>query len=270
MDRAKFLAVVAMLMITSVVFSQSRKKMSHRDSVLAEYHISQGDPFIEEEPALELSKELRGWTLSLDQKWLETEQKLPLYGLSTNSKLYNSNEAELGEDNVTHMAFYNMKIDDKDYLIYTKQYKTGYYKYPITKKGWKTQNNFYYCIVGRPEELMAIKDMELDTNYNFGFKIVNEGLFPNVGAGAYKKPLKMISETLYLEKTARKLVVQMEKKENDQLRLLIYAIHPVFDDPSGLAKDRLVRNKSIYSAKETLDQLHYTVLTEEWSETILP
>lgn len=270
MARPRLLAVVAMLMITTIGFSQSRKKMSHRDSILAEYHISQGDPLINEEPALAFSKELRGWTLSRDQKWLQAEQKLPLFGLSTNNTLYNSNEAEIGEDNVTHMAFYNMEIDDQDFLIYTKQYKTGYYKYPITKKGWKTRNNFYYCVITRPSEMPKVANMELDTNYNYGFRILSEGHFTNVGNKAWKKPWDMITETLFLERTDRKLVLQVEKKENDQLRFLVYSIHPVFDDPSGLAKDWLIKNKSIYSAKETLDKLHYTVLSEEWSETILP
>lgn len=266
----KNILVICLSLSTLLVIGQSKKEIrQQRDSILREFHISAGDPVFYDEPLLEFSDELKGWTFSQDDKWMEADQKLPLYGLSMNQKLANSNEAEIGEDNASHIAFYRMTIDSNEYIIYTKLFKTGSYKYPITLKGWSTQQNFYYCIFNRPSALPYLDSLPVDTNMNFGFRIFDEGLYNDVG-NKVKDPWKLISNKIYLEPTDRKFVLQLERKENGQLRFLTYGIHPVFDDPAGLAKDWKIRNKSVYSAKETLFRLHYTVLEDEWSDKILP
>ncbi len=266
----KYLLTLSLSLYSIMVIGQSKKEIAaERDSILSEFHISAGEPVFYEEPLLEFSKELKGWTFSQDEKWIEAEQLLPLYGLSTDKKLHTSNEAETGEDNTSSMAFYRMTIDSNEFLIYTKTYRSGKYKYPITRKGWSTKNNFYYCIFRRPSELPVMDSLELDTNLNYGYRLFDERLIEDVGNKA-KKPWKLIEQKMYLEPTDRKFVLQLERKSNGQLRFLTYSIHPIFDDPLGIAKDWKIRNKSIYAAKETLNKLHYTVLEEEWSETILP
>jgi len=266
----KYLLTLCLSLSAILVIGQSKKEIAaHRDSILSEYHESAEKPFFFSEPVLELSKDLKGWTLSQDDKWMEEEQKLPLFGLSTDTKRMSSNESEIGEDNTSSIAFYRMCVDDTEFLIYTKTYKSGQYKYPITKKGWYTQLNFYYCVFRRPSDLPHLDSLEVDTNYNFGYRLFDEKLIEDVGRKA-KNPWKLIEQKIFLEPSDRKFVLQLERKANGQLRFLTFSIHPIFEDPSGVAKDWKIHNRSIYAAKETLDKLHYTVLEDEWSETILP
>ncbi len=253
-----------------MVIGQSKKELKlRRDSIVSDYHLSTGNPFFYKEPSLQLSDELKGWTYSQDGKWIEGEQRLPLYGLSTDIALAKSNESRIGEDNISEIAFYRMCIDSTEFVVFTKIYKSGHYKYSITKKGWYTQSNFYYCIFKRPINEIYLDSLQLDTNYSFGYRIFDERLIPDVG-NRVKHPLKLITQKLFLEPIDRKFVLQFERKRNGQLRFLSYSIHPVFDDPLGIAKDWKVRNKSIYAAKEALEKLHYTLLEDEWSQTILP
>jgi hypothetical protein len=74
---------------------------------------------------------------------------------------------------------------------------------------------------------------------------------------------------MQLNASDRKLVVQLERKDQGQLRFLIYSIHPIFEDPIGIRSDWKIKNQSIYM-DGTLHRLHYTILDKEWSSTILP
>lgn len=258
------------LVLTIVSIAQPKKKMTSRDSILVEYHHNQGDPVFNPEPILLIPENTYGWTKSIDDKWLIETNRLPIYRMSSDLKSANSKEAEIGEDNFKHMAFYEMDIDTNRFLVYVKQYSMGGYEYPITKSGWKTKNVLYYAVIARPTATDSLKSIEIDTNLNFGFRILDEKLISDVPNKAYKNPWKYISEKLLLERTDRKLVVQLEKKDQGQLRFLVYSIHPVFHDPVSLSKDWKELNRSIYADKETLHRLHYTILESEWSQTILP
>lgn len=264
----KRLMTLSCLLVSIIASSQS--KMSSRDSVLVEYHISQGDPVFNEEPVLLMPDEVFGWTNSLDNQWLKDENKIPIYALSTDRKTMESKEANLGLDNFKHMAFYSMTIDTNEFLVFVKQFEQGSYEFPLTQTGWKTNNVLYYCVIPRPELTDSIASLPVDTNLNYGFRIFDEGLIKNVSGRAFKNPWKYISREMLFEKTDRKLVIQLEKKDQGQLRFMIYSIHPVFHDPMSLVTDWKVKNRSVYADKETLYRMHYTILDSEWSATVLP
>lgn len=258
------------LLLTIVAIAQPKKKMTSRDSILVEYHQNPGVPTFNPEPVLSIPENVFGWTKSVDNEWLIENNKLPLYRMSSDKKRANSREAELGQDNFQSMAFYEMKIDSTEYLVFVKQLTTGEFEFPLTKSGWKTQNSLYYCVIARPEFTDKIEKLEADTNLNYGFKILDEKVINNVPRRAHKSPWTYISKKLLLERSDRKLVLQLERKNQGQLRFLIYSIHPVFQDPAGLATDWKELNRSLYADKETLHRLHYTILESEWSQTVLP
>lgn len=265
-----FLTTFCFLLTIVTIGQPKKKKLTTRDTVLVEYHDNSGLPVFNPIPVLEISKEAYGWTKSIDDKWLVASNKLPLYRMSTDRKMANSKEAELGQDNYQFMAFYEMSIDSNNYLVFVKEYTTGCYEFPLIQSGWETQNTLYYCIVARPENTDSIRNLEIDTNFNYGFRILDEKLIHDVSRKAYKDPWKYISERMFIERSDRKLVLQMERKDQGQLRFLIYSIHPVFQDPQSMTVDWKELNRSIFADKETLHRLHYTILESEWSPTILP
>lgn len=266
----RVLATSILLSLSICASSQPNNKMTQRDSVLVEYHANNGEPIFNPEPVLQIPKNVYGWTKSVDDQWLSETNKLPLYRMSSDSKTAKSKEASIGQDNFQHMAFYEMDIDTNRFLVFVKQYSIGKYEYPITKSGWETENVLYYAVIARPSESDSLNSLPIDTNLNYGFRILDEKLITNVPKKSYKDPWKYISEKLLLERTDRKLVVQLEKKDQGQLRFLVYSLHPVFHDPAAITRDWKELNRSIYADKETLNRLHYTMLNSEWSETILP
>ncbi len=257
------------LLITIVAISQPKKKLSARDSILVEYHFDSETPIFNPNPVFVFPKSSYGWTKSIDEKWLIKTNILPLYSLSTDRYKLKSNEAKVGLDNYQHMAFYQMTIDSNEFLIYVKQYQTGSYEFPLTKKGWKISNYFYYSIINKPEKTDSIQNLALDSNLYYGFTILDEGLFKDVAEKTYKNPWELISTNMKLEVSDRKLVVQLERKDQGQLRFLIYSIHPIFDDPVGIVSNWKIKNRGIY-LDNTLKRLHYTILDKEWSATVLP
>ena len=257
------------LLITIVAIGQPKKKLNARDSVLVEYHYDSGSKIFNSDPVYVFPKDSYGWTKSIDDKWLIKTNVLPLYCLSSDRNKLKSKEARVGIDNYQYMAFYQMTIDSNEFLIYVKQYETGSYEFPLAKKGWKTSNYLYYSVINRPLRTDSIHHLHLDTNLYYGFTILDEGVFKNVSNRAYKNPWDLISGNMQLNASDRKLVLQLERKDQGQLRFLIYSIDPIFEDPIGIRSDWKIKNQSIYM-DGTLHRLHYTILEKEWSSTILP
>jgi hypothetical protein len=264
----KALVTIALSISTMLLIAQPRGKWDGRDSILAEYHKDAVLPLIYEEPIFQIENEAWGWSFTSDKQWISATGKIPLQGLSTDSRLYSSSEAEVGQDNFKSMRIYLMRFGEDTFYVYTKIYEQGFYRYPITKKGWKTRTDLYYSIIRKPESQDLIAQLPLDTNLHYSFSMYDERVITNVRAK--QDPLPLIRKKLFMTTTDRKFVVQLERKNNQQLRFLTYSIHPTFDDPMGLVKDHKVLNKSIYGVSETLDKVHYTVLESEWSATVLP
>ena len=80
------------------------------------------------------------------------------------------------------------------------------------QKALKTKNALYYAVIARPSATDSLNTIEVDTNLNYGFRILDEKLITDVSKKAYKNPWKYISEKLLLERTDRKLVIQLRKK----------------------------------------------------------
>lgn len=249
-----------------LLMAQMPKKWDQRDSTIAEYHSSKPLPFIQDEPVFELSNEVRGWSWSQDEQWLTDYQKIPLNGVSSVSKTLN--EWSVGMDNIDKLAFYQLVHGEDTFLVYVKVFRTGSYKYPTTRKGWRTQKDLYWATFRKPIKTRPISELLPDSNYYFSFPLYGEGYIRDLTG--WQALHKRLEKEIYPEPQDRNFVLQMERKMNDQLQFLAYSIHPIFDDPEGLVSDFKVKNKSIFGVKETLFRCHYSILTTEWTEWVLP
>lgn len=106
-----------------------------------------------------------GWLYGDDGQWISRKNRIPVYVEEEYKSLIDYEKRGLGKDNFNFYELKTIKIDNKEYYIIIKEFKSGYYKYRNIKEGWvSADHNVYYYIFEKSEleKLSSIKNTELN------------------------------------------------------------------------------------------------------------
>ncbi len=212
------------------------------------------DMIFSEEPIGLLEEDITGWTYSLDGKWLSGENVVYPRLQSRNTEKLNKPPYKFGIDNFSKMALHEIHYGRDTLLLLVKFFENGYFKYPRTQSGWKSQKGLHYFVFEKPnQQLVNITDT---TRHTFTAKLINSGTLTDV---SYRKYLDRVEERVNLEESSNRFLhMDFELyRETDVFRFMIYANHEVFHDLRGTVTDLDIKGKSLFGTPQLLDYVYF-------------
>ncbi len=119
--KAKFLIQIALLLITLNLYSQQR--------------VNKKLPKIGTQIIGQLTSAM-GWVYNPEGQWVSRPNRIPVYIENKDAILIDYEKNSLGIDNFISYELRPIKIDDRNYFIFLRKYKTGFYEFSKIEKGW--------------------------------------------------------------------------------------------------------------------------------------
>lgn len=224
-------------------------------SSLAQIHKNQPIPEIIEESVKIIDEGIIGWSKSLDGQWISSEMTIPIRAISQDELAYESDESELGMDNISHLRLYKTIYGDETLYILIKIFKSGYYRYSATQQKWQETEVAYYYIF-EDLELKSLSKVSETANL---IKIPLRD-YGSLGEIKSKRLLETLQKNILIkDNTDRFLVitVKLDGEHADKIYFQFSSQHKVFPDVEGVLQDLKVRGKTLYNTPLLLDYLHY-------------
>jgi hypothetical protein len=212
-------------------------------------------PQFTEEPTSVLADSVSGWSLSLDGQWIQGEKLIYPRLISRDEEAYEQNENSLGVDNFEALQLYPVQYGEDTLILLVKLYTRGFYKYEVSKKGWKTETNAYYFLVEKRDLKNALS--AIDTSVSMlKMGLLDGGMLVDVNP---RKVLKDIVATLRVRERYDRVLVVMAQRvpETKKMRFHLFSLHQVFPDVEGVLKDFTMRGKTMYGSRFLFDFLYY-------------
>jgi len=116
-----------------------------------------------------------GYTFLDNGHWVSAENRLPYKKAEYNKsrKIY----YKLGKDNFELLQIRDVMVDDVPYVVFTIEYKTGWYEFPILMQLWHWQYglNFFVFKAEKLKEVMP-NDVKWDEPYIINMDAISSGI----------------------------------------------------------------------------------------------
>ena len=116
-----------------------------------------------------------GYTFQDNGHWISAQNRLPYKEAEYNKsrKIY----YKLGKDNFKLLQIRDVMVDDVPYVVFTIQYKTGWYEFPILMELWHWQVglNFFVFKAEKLKEVMP-NDVKWDEPYIINMDAISSGI----------------------------------------------------------------------------------------------
>lgn len=132
--------------------------------LIAQERVSKPKPVIGSEVLFELKK-ATGWMLNPDNEWLSLENTIPLSMASEWKRLLSYEKRGLGVDNFKYYQLRDLSYNGKDYFVFIKKYKDGFYEYSSIEEGWIELTSFWAYVFEKEEwgRIDSIKDSQINS-----------------------------------------------------------------------------------------------------------
>lgn len=231
--------------------------------LMAQTRVNSPQIQIGEEPIGVLDENFKGWSYSLDGKWISGEQCVYHRILSVQEDLLNSDEQKLGIDNFNEIRVHELYYGKDTLLLLLKPFEAGYYKYPRSKTGWKTELRIHYFVIEKPKEALA--EINDTVFHSMEYKLYDSGTLNNTSV---RRSIDEISQRLNLTKTSnRYLYLDFEVyKSTSVIRFMLYANHEIFHDLQGTVDDLTIRGKSLFGTPQLLNYIYFEADLKAFSQ----
>lgn len=224
-------------------------------SSFAQIHQNSPIPEILEESKRVIDEELIGWSKSLDGQWFSSEMTIPIRAISQDEEAYETNESELGLDNISQLLLYKINYGEELLYALIKISNSGQYRYSTTQQKWQESEIAYYYIFDKVE-MKRITDAEDNTSL---VKIPLRD-YGALGEVRSKKILASLKKNIIIkDKTDRLLVIALktDSENADKIYFQFSSQHKIFPDVEGVLHDFKLQGNTVYSSPLLLDYLHY-------------
>ncbi len=216
-------------------------------------------PLFENLPYFQLQDSIKGWSISADGQWLSAEKVIPVIGISRNHEFYEQKNNYLGIDNIESLQAYRVKYGKDTMICLIKIFKTGYFKYPNRKRGWRELSNFYYWMVDYDHLSKAFDHFkDNDTGQTFVLKIrsYDSGMVEDIDEDDIIDELR--ARVLIKPDFDRNLVISLRQgPSSDRIQFHLCSLHMVFSDVEGVREDFRRRGRSLYGSTLLFDYLYF-------------
>jgi hypothetical protein len=220
----------------------------------AQTRTSTPDMVFGEEPIGLLEDDVNGWTYSLDGKWMKGENVVYPRVQSRNNEKLEKPPCQFGIDNFSKMAVHEIQYGKDTLFLLVKFFENGYFKYPRTQSGWKSEKGLHYFVFKKPKQHIA--NITDTLRHTFTAKLINSGTLTDV---SHRRYLDKIEERINLEERSNRfLYFDFEfYQKTDVLRFMIYANHEVFHDLRGTITDLDISGKTLFGTPQLLDYIYF-------------
>lgn len=223
-------------------------------NVYAQQRVNKPIPIINEASRGSLIEEITGWSYSLDGRWISQDMTIPkriLYKQKTQDK---SPQTELGIDNIKNLHLHEIYYDEDTLFLLVKLYDDGYYKFPRTKTGWKSQTSLYYFIF--PKSDLTLAELSDSAAHRLKFKLIDSGEIKDISKKKYLAPIESKMNLMYSSNKYLHLDMQMWREENI-MRFNLYSNHEVFNDLEGTVTDLKIKGKSLFGTEQLMNYIYF-------------
>ena len=123
-------------MLSLLIISVISNSQSNKDTIQIERVNKEFCTFYDEFSELD---SVTGWRMNDNGKWIGAMN-------------------DISDDNFIRIQIRKIKIKDKEYAFYLKQYRGGSWKYPALQEEWESYNEYFFCIFDKSELNNFIKD----------------------------------------------------------------------------------------------------------------
>lgn len=221
----------------------------------AQIHQNKPIPEIIEESVKSIDDGIIGWSKSIDGQWISKEMTIPERLNSQNIEAYETNESELGMDNIDQLLLYKTIYGGEELYTLVKIFNSGYYKYSATKQKWQSTKAAYYYIF-EAGDLQKIQDISGNSTL-VKIPLRDYGHLEDVKS---KKILESLKKRIVIkDKTDRILSahLKLDSEHKDKIYFQLSSQHIVFVEVEGVLNDFKLRGNTIYNSPLLLDYLHY-------------
>jgi hypothetical protein len=223
-------------------------------NIIAQERINKPIPMVNEISRGSLLEEITGWSYSLDGRWISQDMTIPkriLYKQKTQEK---SPQTELGIDNIKNLHLHEIYYDQDTLMLLVKLYEDGFYKFPRTRSGWKSQTSLFYFIFPKPK--IGLEELQDSSSHQLKFKLVDSGEIKDVSKKKYLEPIESKMNLMYSSNKYLHLDLQLWRTENI-LRFNLYSNHEVFSDLEGTVTDLKIKGKSLFGTEQLMNYIYF-------------
>lgn len=221
-------------------------------------------PEYREEPIKTLEEGITGWSYSKDGQWVKGKGHIPIVSISTKEENYETDQAQVGLDNIDQLWLEPIKYGDDTLVGLIKIYTEGFYEYPVTQRDWDERTNAYYFIF-KKKGLEKLRNFEDTTVSNVRLNLMAGGLLKDIKT---KHIIENIEKnTVVRYRYDRDLVFTMQKPANDTIRRFqFFSIHEIFPDVEGVLEDFTRGGRTVYGSTVLFDFLYYELSDPRFRE----
>lgn len=95
-------------------------------------------------------------------QWVSRPNRIAGDYVGDNAKYIDYQKQGLGIDNFILFQLNEMSYEGKKYLLFSRQSKSGYYKYPQVKEGWMFRDRVFFQVFN-PDDFKAADSLKFDT-----------------------------------------------------------------------------------------------------------
>ncbi len=234
-------------------------------SGFAQHRVNEPLPYFSDKAVNVMDDEITGWSYSLDGQWVSAEKKIPIRAVSRNEDQYEEKRNKLGIDNITELRLYNVNYGGENLIALVKIMKNGHFKYPKTRKGWRSNKDAYYFIFSQ-NELNTLKNLEDGQVQVLEIPLVADGFFRDVKE---KNITSLLREHVIIDKDyERDLIMTVQSfasnnkdpqkpVDHQKVRFQFFSQHELDDDVMGILNDFRLQGKSLYGSPQLFDHIYY-------------
>jgi hypothetical protein len=243
---ASWLALLLIIFYSSPAFAQERVSRKPIELIPASYLLS-----------------ATGWMLSPSGQWESAINKIPYRLGDAYSSIKNSGTYSLGTDNFKKFNFYTAKSATNEFVIFTKTYTEGRYRYPNIKKGWfdGTFTRAYAIEINEIKKLSDIKNGKVNRITLSAFD------YMQVRMKSPPAALRDIIQNLaFSVKNNKKVLLHFEIAPYKEKQIIQFNI---FDSQiNSIRGDTYIDNKNIFGSDELFEHFYYETSHSSFSELI--
>ncbi|WP_417608096.1 hypothetical protein [Owenweeksia hongkongensis] len=224
-------------------------------STFAQIHQNEPIPEIDEKSVKIIDEDIIGWSKSFDGQWLSKEMTIPIRAISQDEIAYESDESELGQDNISELHLYKTKYGEEQLYTLIKIFRTGSYKYTATQQKWQETLSAYYYIFEADQMKKLLEATE--SNGLIRIPLRDYGLMEGIKS---KKIIETLTTNLVIKNSTDRLLVAVLKLDGehaDKIYFQISSQHEIFPDVEGILNDFTLQGNTVYNSPLLLDYLHY-------------
>lgn len=103
-----------------------------------------------------------GWMKNTNNQWVSRPNRIAGDYVGENAKYIDYQKQGLGIDNFILFQLNEMSYNGTKYLLFSRQSKSGYYKYPQVKEGWMFRDRVFLYVFN-PDDFLAVDSIKYDT-----------------------------------------------------------------------------------------------------------